>query len=366
MKKLLERHPWILSLLLVLLLGLWMASGHFQAIGEAAPWADSGEEQPLPRVRVKPVQPEAVSRRITLYGRSQANRHSAIRSRISGRVLSLSVQGGDPVRQGQELMRIDPDTREQQLRAARALLAQRELEYQSSKKLNTQGYQGKAKLAQSLEALKQAQAEVARIQQEIGDTRILAPFDGLIGDRPVEVGDWVTRGQVVAQLYDLQPLIARGDASPEDTQQLALDMPARVRIHGEKETHAGRIRYIAPAADSDTGTFPVEVTFDNPGLRLRAGLATRIDIELDAVPAVHITPALFALSDAGELGVKWVDDGIVRFTPIDILRSNDDGVWITGLKPGSQLIVVGQGFVRPGDRVEAVTADDPPSGHEQG
>ncbi len=364
--KLLERYPWIISLLLVLLLGLWMASGHIQAGAEQAPEAEARDEQPLPRVRVKPVQLEQVSRRITLYGRSRADRHSEIRSRISGRVLSLSVERGDRVRQGQELMRIDLDNREQQLTAARALLAQRELEYQSSKKLNTQGYQGKAKLAQSLAALKQAQAEVARLRQEISDTRILAPFDGLIGERPVEVGDWVARGQVLAQLYDLQPLIARGDASPEDMQRLALDMPARVRIHGEESVYNGRIRYIAPAADPDTGTFPVEVAFDNPGLRLRAGLATRIDIELGSVPAVHITPALFALSDAGELGVKWVDDGLVRFTPIEILRSNDDGVWITGLKPGSQLIVVGQGFVRPGDRVESVPADDAPTGSGQG
>jgi len=170
----------------------------------------------------------------------------------------------------------------------------------------------------------------------------------------VELGDWISRGQTLARLYDLQPLIARGDASPADMQQLRNGMAARVKIHGEKQAFPARIRYIAPAADPGTGTFRIEAAFDNPQQRLRAGLAARIDIELDAVEAVHITPALFALSDKGELGVKWVEDGIVRFTPIRIVRSNDEGVWVTGLKPGSQLITVGQGFVRSGDRVETL------------
>lgn len=360
--KYLQRYPWIFSLLLILALALWLGSGRIQAGVESAPTEDKQAETPLPRVRVEPVVLQKISRRIRLYGRSEADRHSEIRSRISGRIQSISVERGDRVRKGQELMRIDLENREQQLVAAQALQAQRELEYRSSKKLNTQGYQGKAKLAQSLAALKQAQAEVSRLQQEIRDARILAPFDGIIGDRPVETGDWVSRGQTLAQLYDLQPLIARGDASPDDMRKLRTGMAAKVRVHGEEQDVPARIRYIAPAADSGTGTFRIEAAFDNPQQRLQAGLATRIDIELDAVEAMHITPALFALSDSGELGVKWVNNGIVEFTPIDIVRSDDEGVWITGLQPGSRLIVVGQGFVRPGDRVEAVETTADPAG----
>ncbi len=361
--KTLARYPWIVSLLLIVALGVWMASGHIQAGVDSAPESEKQEQLPLPKVRVRPVELEPISRRITLYGRSEADRHSEIRSRISGRILAISVARGDRVRKGQELMRIDLDNRDQQLIAARAQLAQRELEYKSSRKLNTQGYQGKAQLAQKLAELKMAQAEVARLEREIGDARILAPFDGIVGDRPVELGDWVGRGQTLAQLYDLQPLIARADASPADMQKLKVGMQARVQVHGEDTAFAARIRYLAPSADPKTGTFRVEAAFDNPEGKLRAGLATRIDIELEAVDAVHITPALFALSDAGELGVKWVDDGMVRFTPIEILRSNDEGVWVTGLKPGSQLIVVGQGFVRPGDRVQAMPepASNPPA-----
>ncbi len=355
----LTRYTWIFSLLLVIALGLWLGSGRIQSGSQQAPeqldaQQSSRQQPPLPRVRVRTVRLQPVSRRVTLFGRSEADRQSDIRSGIGGRVLAIEVERGDRVRTGQLMMRIDPENRAQELEAARALLAQRQLEYKSSKQLNTQGYQGKAQLAQALAGLKQARAEVSRLEREIADSRITAPFDGIVSERTVETGDWVTPGQTLARLHDLQPLIARGDTSPGDLAQLHTGMPARVRLFGQTEELSARIRYIAPAADPETGTFRIEAAFDNPGARLRAGLAARIDIELDAVPALLISPALFALSDQGELGVKWVRDGIVRFSPIDIIRSDDQGIWITGLEAGSQLITVGQAFVRAGDRVEAV------------
>jgi multidrug efflux system membrane fusion protein len=66
-----------------------------------------------------------------------------------------------------------------------------------------------------------------------------------------------------------------------------------------------------------------------------------------------------ALDERGELGVKTVSENdTVVFTPINMVKSDNDGVWLSGLGQQADIITLGQGFVRHGDRVEVVRAAD--------
>ena len=69
--------------------------------------------------------------------------------------------------------------------------------------------------------------------------------------------------------------------------------------------------------------------------------------------AQKISPALFSLDEDGVIGIKWVKEDTVQFTPVNIVKTESDGVWITGLDTQTELITVGQAFVRKGDVVEA-------------
>jgi multidrug efflux system membrane fusion protein len=77
-------------------------------------------------------------------------------------------------------------------------------------------------------------------------------------------------------------------------------------------------------------------------------------IELDKMSAIKVSPALLALDEQGNIGIKSVKESIVQFTPINIIKSETDGVWLTGLGEQADIIVLGQGFVRAGDKVEAI------------
>ena len=73
--------------------------------------------------------------------------------------------------------------------------------------------------------------------------------------------------------------------------------------------------------------------------------------------AQKISPAILTLAADGQIGVKTVDgNGRVVFTPIEIARSEADGVWITGLPAMANIITVGQGYVSAGQAVESVPA----------
>ncbi len=79
---------------------------------------------------------------------------------------------------------------------------------------------------------------------------------------------------------------------------------------------------------------------------------------MSEVLAVKITAAMLALDEEGNLGVKTLRNEHVEFVPIQLVKAEDDGVWLSGLGERVDIIVLGQGFVRDGDQVLANKVDD--------
>ena len=126
-------------------------------------------------------------------------------------------------------------------------------------------------------------------------------------------------------------------------------------VQGGGEAVEGVIRYIAPSADPATRTFRLELALANPAGRLRDGVTSEIEIVLDEVRAHRFSPAILALSDRGEVGVRIVDaEGLVDFVPVEIIGEERDAVWVAGLPDTVTVITVGQDYVSDGQRVEPV------------
>jgi multidrug efflux system membrane fusion protein len=120
---------------------------------------------------------------------------------------------------------------------------------------------------------------------------------------------------------------------------------------------AGRIRYVAPVADQSTRTFNVELEVQNPDGSLPAGVTAQMQLPGGMSMAQKISPALLTLDEDGNIGVKIVDEyDTVEFFEIELARSDPDGVWVSGLPETARVIVVGQGYVAAGQRVEPVVA----------
>jgi multidrug efflux system membrane fusion protein len=350
-----SKRPWIISLLLAVGLAAWLASGSIN--GDTDSDKEKQEESKTPaliKVRVKTMHARPVDQSVTLYGRTEPNRRVTIKAEVDGRVVEILKQRGEPVETGEALLKIALNDRPQLLQHAKAELAQRQLEYEGASSLNTKGFQGKAEVARMKALLKESQARVAALQREIRNTVIRAPFAGIMLERNVEVGDYLSVGASVATIVDLDPLVVRGDVTQQDIQYLHVGQRATMTLaSGEK--HVGKIRYLSSVADEETNTFRVEVSLDNSDGHLLGGLSVELQIPLKQIQAVKITPALMALNEAGVIGIKWVKDGEVQFTPIDVVRSDSDGTWIRGLEDEVQVITVGQAFVREGDTVEIST-----------
>lgn len=349
----LSKRPWIISLAVVVALSAWLASGSIgKDTGEQANQAaETARKQALASVRVRTVKAEKVDRAIVLYGRTEPNRQITLKAETSGRVAEILADRGSSIRHGDPVLRIAMDDREFELAHAKAQLAQHSLEYEGAKSLSSKGFQGKAQLAQRKAELKQTQALIARLERDMENTLIRAPFSGVLLERHAEAGDYLSIGDPVAEIVDLDPIIVRGDLTQADVTQLHAGQAARIKLTQGRQQQ-GKIRYLASVSDSKTNTFRVEISAPNPGYRIFGGLSAEIEIPLNQVMAVKISPALLALNDDGVIGVKWVKDNQVHFTPIDVVKNDQHGTWIRGLGDEVNLITVGQAFVREGDEVK--------------
>ncbi len=349
----LAERPYVIAIVISLALILWMLSGVMKA--EEMPAKTDKQATIIPKVKVETLVATNVHDTVELYGRTEPDRITTLKAEISGQVEEVLAKRGSQVAKGQVIARLAINDLESQLARSKALLKQREIEYQGAKKLNANGYQGKAQLSSALANLAAVKADIKRYKIAIENTVIRAPFDGVLNTRYVEQGDYVQSGDDIAMIADLDPLVVRAYVTENQVAQLAVGQTADIRLLN-KQPEQGIVRYIASVADEKTNTFKIEVTIDNAGYNLLAGLSSEVNIALEQVPAIKISPALLALDDKGNIGVKTVAEDKVVFTPINVVKSESDGLWLTGLGQQANVITLGQGFVRDGDVVEAVTA----------
>ena len=343
-----ERKPYLLAIILSILLVAWMASGANQT--SALSSEESEEEKKLPRVEVTTYETSVINRNIELYGRTEPERSLKLSSEVEGRVAKLLADEGQLVKQGQPIIELALDDKKEQVEYAEALVEQREIEYKGAKSLSDKGLQGQSLLAQAKAALISAKATLRQRQILLEKSYIRAPFDGVLDMRQIEVGSFVRKGDVLFNLVDLHPLIVNANVTEIHIDKLDASTSVDVQLV-DGSVVSGRVRYIASVSAKGTNTFPIEIEIDNPDQSMKAGVSTELNLRFDSEEAIKVTPALLSLDAAGNLGVKTVVDETVVFNPIDMIKADKDGVWLGGFSGKTDVITLGQGFVRPGDKV---------------
>lgn len=354
--KIRERQSWMISAGIAAAIALWLLSG--LVVGsdedEGGTVIVQNSERAKSTVRVRTQSAEEVERTIVINGKTAPARVVQLEAETSGRVVAIGTERGRNLDRGELVLRLDERDRAARLAEARATVKQREVEFAARDKLKSSSYVSEAQLQEAIALLEAARTELTRAELDLEHMTVHAPFDGALQDRMVEVGDFVQPGDPVATFVDNRTIIVSGALSEFDAQYVAVGDPARARLATGETVH-GRIRYVAPVADEATRTFGVELEVDNGDGRLRAGGTAELLIPAEIVLAHQISPALLTLDDAGNVGVKIIDeDGSVRFVLADIALSTSEGVWITGLPATATIITVGQGFVPSGAVVNAV------------
>nr|WP_228550752.1 efflux RND transporter periplasmic adaptor subunit [Endozoicomonas sp. OPT23] len=350
-------RSWLLAGLLSMVLAVFLLTADYiqpkeseQAIAEN-PDNRPVTDNKLASVVVQNLNPETMHRVITLYGETQPDRTITVTAEMAARVTAVSGKRGQLVKRGDDIAALYQGSLPQQVKAAEARVSQTSIDYQSALSLKDSNHIARNRLAQLEVDKSQADSELARLKVMLANTQLRAPVSGVLNERFTEQGDFVDKGKPVATILDLDPLIVSVSLPQGDVGKLTTGDSAKILyLDGQQVT--GKIRYISSQSDQGTKTYQVEIAINNPGMAKPAGMSVEAELMLETVTAIKISPALISLSEVGEPGIKWIDSSRhVGFSPIDIVRTEADGLWVTGIPDQARLITRGQGFVREGDLV---------------
>jgi multidrug efflux system membrane fusion protein len=337
--------------LIALAMGIWLFSG--ELVSNTVTAAESDMQVPTGMHLVRGIESVATERQqlLAVRGQTKANRLVQVKSEVSGKIQALPAVKGTQVKQGDLLCEIAVDTRASELDEARAEFKSAQFEYAGIVDLKQRKLQSEINVAKANAALESARANVIKAELALTKTRIIAPFDGVVESQPVEIGDFLSVGQVCVALMEIDPMLVAGQVSEKNIGQVAIGDKVQVSlITGEH--FIGELSFISRAPDAATRTYPIEVTIKAPGNKIRTGMTADLNVPVGLELAHLISPASLVLSDAGNVGVRIVDDSdIVRFMEVTIVSEEVGGIWVKGLPVSIRLITVGQEEVFDGQPV---------------
>jgi len=184
---------------------------------------------------------------------------------------------------------------------------------------------------------------------ELNRTEVKAPFSGFI-EQIVKPGNFLERGQVCATIIQLNPIIFVAEVPEFNINKVETGQDVDIRLV-TGEFINGKLTFVSKSASPSTRTFKVESQIENKNGLVRDGITAEMTIKTKLVMAHKISPSILLLNDEGKIGIRSVENNIVKFHNITILEDSESGLWITGIPKELELIVQGQGFVEDGQKV---------------
>lgn len=355
-----------------------LAAADTTAAGDAADQA----EQPSGRGRkgkgkgkdkeaeVKPVPVElarAGNRGISAYYRAasviEADRLVDLVARVQGRVRQVAVEEGQWVKEGQLLAELENDRERIQLEKAELTVADKARQLERGRGMMEQELVSRQEFddLESAWRLAVAERELAAIALE--ETRLRAPFAGLVTERRIVPGQQLAAGFAAFSLGDFEPLRVRVHL-PEDVArkvgagQRVLVSPEGQETPGQPRQVEGTVERISPVVDPATSTVRLTLLLDGAQADLRVGGFVKVRITTDRHHDALAIPKLALVEEGALTSVFVAEADTVRKVEIETGLHDETHVEIlTGLEDGDCVVTMGQGGLRTGAPIRALNAD---------
>lgn len=311
----------------------------------AQPW-----QAGIPLVSVELVAPGPVTRVLAVNGRIAALRSVAVKSTVAGTLVAALAEEGNDVLQGAVLARLDDTSQQAAVRQARAALDQQLLaEAQAGAALKrTEALAGNV----SRVALDDARSVADRAAQEVGRLRalvdqaefqltmfsIVAPIAGTILTRGVEPGQVVDLTTTLFTLGDLSELVVETDVDESYATQIRTGMAAVLQLTGDDRKLDGKVSFVAPVVNADTGGLAVKIAFAEPQAA-PVGLTVTANIIVDRRDAAISAPRAALVTAGAEHFVFVLYGETAKRVPVAVIDWPADRLIVThGLRSGDLLI----------------------------
>lgn len=328
----------ILILIGVLLVGMigWKITVHFLKAGR--------QGMPPAVVEVAPAVQQDWKDEIIATGTISALNGVILKTEVPGRITKIYFTSGENVKKGDPLFQIYPDILEAQLQSNQASLALAQVEYQRAAELYQKNVTSKQTLDEQTAKLKSAQAAVLQTQAQLAQHNIVAPFDGRIGLKNVDVGDYVNVGDKLVPLQQVDPLKVQFSVPDRFASIVKANDTVEINVSSAPDViYQGFVYALNAGVNPTTRMFSMWAKIPNPDQTLLPGTYVQINLfsgQAKSVVAVPQTAVLY--SPQGEYVYTVVKNVAKKVQVVAGLRK-DNLIAIKGdVKPGDIVVTSGQ------------------------
>jgi multidrug efflux system membrane fusion protein len=358
----------IVGALLALLVGglVWFNSFRGQMIAQ---FFANNKPPPSP-VTVADAKSEVIPNLLTAVGDLAAVHQVNVTPDVSGRITDIMFTAGATVKAGSPLVQLFDAPDQGDLASFKAQAIGAQLALDRAKQLASRQFGPQSTVDAAQATFDQANAGIAKTEAIISQKLVRAPFDGELGVRHVEVGQYLTAGTQIVSLTDLSTLYANFTVTEKDSAALKVGQTVRVLVDAYPgRNFEGKINAIEPQIATDTRNIRVQATIENPEHILKPGMFTTTTVVLPDKPPVVTVPetavdytlygdAVFLITE------KKADDGktslvVVRTFVVTGNRVGGRVEILNGVKPGDRVVAVGQIKLQSGAAV-AISPDPTP------
>jgi membrane fusion protein (multidrug efflux system) len=287
-----------------------------------------------------------------------------VTSEVGGQVKAIHFQSGESVKQGELLLELDSPTDQARLKGLIAERTLARLKFERVAKLVKDKSVSKSDYDEARATLDAVEAQVTGQQALIDKKRIRAPFDGRLGIRRVDLGEYLSPGTPIVPLEQLDPIFADFTLPERELARVSKDQQIEVRVQAyPAQVFEGRIIAIDPGIDAGNRSFRLRAQLANPDQSLRPGMFADVHVQLpqrDGVITIPDTAISYAPYGDSVFVIESGDGGHTvsrRQIETGSTRKGRASV-MSGLAVGEQVVSAGHNKLRNG---QAVNIDDQPA-----
>jgi multidrug efflux system membrane fusion protein len=358
----------VVGLLLAVLVGGLVWFNHFR--GQMIAQFFANNKPPPANVTAVVAKSEAIPNLLTAVGDLVAVHQVNVTSDVSGRITEILFTAGSRVKAGTPLVQLFDGPEQGDLANYKAQATVAQLSLDRAKQLASRQFGPQATVDTAQAAFDQANAGIAKTEAIISQKLVRAPFDGDLGVRQVEVGQYLTAGTQIVSLTDLSTLYANLTVTEKQSSQVKVGQTVKIAVDAYPgRDFEGKITTIEPQISTDTRNIRVQATISNPDRILKPGMFATTTITLPEKPPVVTVPetavdytlygdSVFLITEKKE------DDGKTSLTAVRTAvktgnRTAGRVEILKGLNPGDRVVAVGQIKLQSGMAV-AISSDPPP------
>ena len=314
---------------------------------------------PPMQVEVSPVAVQTVTDKFEAVGTIEAVEAITVVSEIDAAVVSIPFREGDEIKRGELIAQLDDSQLAAEVARAEAFHAQSHTTYERVKAVVEQKAGSPQDLDDAAAALKVADANLAVAKARLAKTRIVAPFDGIIGARRVSMGAFLRAGQAITDLANIDALRVNFSAPERFLSQLSRGAEVAVSTTAYPGyALKGKITVIEPVLDAATRSARVVAQVSNPGRKFRSGMSANISAVLRERPNATTIPneAVFGSGNQSFVFIVKSDSTVARVALTLGTRLANVVEVIQGLEPGMKVVRAGHQKLFDGAKVVPVTS----------